>query len=158
MNIDNEKSKTVKLIVEIHTETYLEIKEGSIVRNAMASAEAIKNGIPFDPIKEEIGYEYANTRGMYPEYASGLSHAYEIINKHIDKSENDDSKKIVEKENQGEWIHSFYSEDDKDIYKCSECGRFITLDKSDNLSNYPYCHCGALMRYNHKEENYGNKI
>ena len=48
-------------------------------------------------------------------------------------------------EKQGEWIHSFYSEDDKDIYKCSECGRFITLDKSEDLSNYPYCHCGALM-------------
>ena len=85
MIIDNEKSKTIKLIVEIPTETYLEIKEGSIVRNAIASAEAIKNGILLDPIKEEIGYEYANTRGMYPEYANGLSHAYEIINNHIDK-------------------------------------------------------------------------
>ena len=50
------------------------------------------------------------------------------------------------KENKGEWIHSFYSEDDKDVYKCSKCGRFIILDKSDNLSNYPYCHCGADMR------------
>lgn len=94
MSIDNEKSKTIKLIVEIPTETYLEIKEGSIVRNAMASAEAIKNGIPFDPIKEEIGYEYANTHGIYPEYASGLSHAYEIINKRIDKTDFPQAKDI----------------------------------------------------------------
>ena len=68
------------------------------------------------------------------------------INRHI-IDDIDDTK-----EKQGEWIHSFYSEDNKDVYKCSECGRFITLDKSDNLSNYPYCHCGADMRVKMNEE------
>lgn len=48
-------SETVKLIIEIPKETYLEIKDGFIiVRNAVASAQAIKNGIPLDDIKAEI--------------------------------------------------------------------------------------------------------
>lgn len=38
-------SETVKLIIEIPKETYLEIKGGFITRNAIASAEVIKNGI-----------------------------------------------------------------------------------------------------------------
>lgn len=37
-------SDMVRVVVEIPKETYLEIKEGSIVRNAIESAEAIKSG------------------------------------------------------------------------------------------------------------------
>lgn len=47
-------SETVKLIIEIPKETYLELKSGFITRNAMVSAEAIKNGIPLDDVKAEI--------------------------------------------------------------------------------------------------------
>ena len=47
-------SDTVKVIIEIPKETYLEIKEGFIARNAMASAEIIQNGIPLDSVKAEI--------------------------------------------------------------------------------------------------------
>lgn len=47
-------SDTLKIIVEIPKETYLEIKEGFITRNAIVSAEAIKNGIPLDDVKAKI--------------------------------------------------------------------------------------------------------
>lgn len=32
-------------------------------------------------------------------------------------------------------------------YKCSECGRHITIDPRDEnwRINYPYCHCGCKM-------------
>lgn len=31
-------------------------------------------------------------------------------------------------------------------YQCSECGRSIHLDsKVEDLTDYPYCHCGAQM-------------
>lgn len=87
----------IKLVIEISKETYLEIRDGFIVRNAMASVEAIKNGTPLSKvlaeINEEIGNEYANIHHMYPDYAGGLSHSYEIINKYIDKSENKDGEK-----------------------------------------------------------------
>lgn len=52
-------SETVKLIIEIPEETYLEIKDGFIiVRNAVASAQAIKNGIPLEEIRAEIKNKY----------------------------------------------------------------------------------------------------
>lgn len=38
----------------------------------------------------------------------------------------------------GEWTATF---------RCSECGRHITVDpkKGDPSGEYPYCHCGAKM-------------
>lgn len=39
-------SDTVKVVVEIPKETYLEIRSGFITRNAIEAAEAIKNGTP----------------------------------------------------------------------------------------------------------------
>lgn len=45
---------TVKLIIEIPKKTYLEIKDGLIVRNAIITAEAIKNGVPLDDVKLKI--------------------------------------------------------------------------------------------------------
>ena len=36
-------------------------------------------------------------------------------------------------------------------YKCSECGRTITILPS-KLSDYPFCHCGADMRKGGPEE------
>ena len=37
---------TIKLIIEIPQKTYLEIKDGLITRNAMASALVIEKGVP----------------------------------------------------------------------------------------------------------------
>lgn len=39
-------SNTVKVVVEIPKETYLEIRSGFMARNAMESADAIRKGIP----------------------------------------------------------------------------------------------------------------
>ena len=39
-------SDKVRVVVEIPKETYLEIRSGFIARNAIESAEAIKNGTP----------------------------------------------------------------------------------------------------------------
>lgn len=53
----------------------------------------------------------------------------------------------------GHWIKekSRYGWDGKS-YSCSECGRSIHLDSEvEDLTDYPYCHCGAQMREN--EEN-----
>lgn len=36
-------------------------------------------------------------------------------------------------------------------YKCSECGRTITILPS-KLADYPFCHCGADMRKGGLEE------
>jgi len=33
-----------------------------------------------------------------------------------------------------------------DLYRCSICGRSIMLCKNADLTNYPFCHCGADMR------------
>ena len=49
---------------------------------------------------------------------------------------------------QGEWK---LVADDKvnlqSIYKCSECGREVSIyDASTLLNIYPFCHCGAEMK------------
>ena len=59
-------SETVKIIVEVPRETYLELKSGFMTRNALASAEAIANGTPLDNVKAE----FVN---LYPKnYMGGL--------------------------------------------------------------------------------------
>lgn len=50
----SDNREMLKVIIEIPKETYLEIKEGLITRNAIASAEIIQNGIPLDDVKAEI--------------------------------------------------------------------------------------------------------
>lgn len=48
----------------------------------------------------------------------------------------------------GYWIHSIYSEEGKDVYKCSCCGKEIEVpieSRDDLYIDYPYCHCGAKM-------------
>jgi len=48
---------------------------------------------------------------------------------------------------QGEWINAhegdLYS---TTVYKCSKCGRKVKIEYPDNISDYPFCHCGADMR------------
>ena len=49
---------------------------------------------------------------------------------------------------EGEW--EFVADDKANlqfIYKCSECGREVSLyDASTLLKIYPFCHCGARMK------------
>ncbi len=92
-------SDNIKLVIEIPKSDYNAIcanKEDAIIAHDTCRRIA-NNSTPLSNvlanIKEEIGNEYANTRGMYPEYAGGLSHAYKIINKYIDKSETEDGEK-----------------------------------------------------------------
>ena len=55
----------------------------------------------------------------------------------------------------GKWIKekSIYGWDGYS-YQCSECGRSIHLDlEVEDLSDYPYCHCGAKMKSEDQNEN-----
>ena len=78
----------MKLIIDISKELYQMCK--SCLGDADCIESAIAHGIPLDDVKAEISDEYANTHHMYPDYASGLSHAYAIINKHIYKAESEE--------------------------------------------------------------------
>lgn len=46
----------------------------------------------------------------------------------------------------GEWIRqkTVYGYDN--TCECSLCGRVIYAPTADDLSDFPYCHCGASMR------------
>ena len=72
-------SDTVKLIIEIPKETYLEIKSGFITRSALESAIAIKDGTPLDDVIEEL--KRANR--TYPYTNRGILEAIVILNKRI---------------------------------------------------------------------------
>lgn len=80
----------MKLIVNISEEAKRRIdtyKGKFLVGDGFDLIEAIQNGIPLDDVKAEITEAYANTHGMYPNYASGLSHAYKIIDECIIRQE-----------------------------------------------------------------------
>lgn len=106
----------MKIIIDIPEEVYrvsriIDVKYEDVIQIPL---EVIKNGTLLDSdydklmtinqqlafeneelrenieeIKEEIGDKYANTHHMYPNYASGLSYAYGIIDKHIGKAESE---------------------------------------------------------------------
>jgi hypothetical protein len=76
------------LVIEVSEELFERICQASSVPDMQGidivnAINAIKNSTPLDTIKAEINEAYANTHHMYPDYADGLSHAYEIINKHV---------------------------------------------------------------------------
>ena len=51
----------------------------------------------------------------------------------------------IEERKQGEWIlHEENSASSS--YHCSVCNRLINVLWSEELSDFPYCHCGAEMR------------
>ena len=51
----------------------------------------------------------------------------------------------IEERKQGEWIlHEENSASSS--YHCSVCNRLINVLWSEELSDYPFCHCGAEMR------------
>ena len=58
---------------------------------------------------------------------------------------------------QGEWIMQRHDIDGC-FYTCSNCGRMIRVplfiddpEDKETLADYPYCHCGAIMRNPDKE-------
>lgn len=59
----------------------------------------------------------------------------------------DRQRVFIEEQRTGHWIsHLKLYGCEKDNYQCSECGRSIQLNKPmEELSDYPYCHCGAKM-------------
>lgn len=52
----------------------------------------------------------------------------------------------------GEWIKDDCYDKRDNFYHCSECGRVINVIFGENLSDYPFCHCGADMRERKKNE------
>lgn len=54
--------------------------------------DSVYHGIPLDDVIEAISEKYANTHHMYPEYASGLTYAYGIIDRCIRKAERKESE------------------------------------------------------------------
>ncbi len=53
----------------------------------------------------------------------------------------------------GEWIFDFELDGSK-FYKCSVCGRQeVLLAKESTDEYFPYCHCGAKMDGERKEQN-----
>ncbi|SET05842.1 hypothetical protein SAMN02910413_1681 [Pseudobutyrivibrio sp. C4] len=64
----------------------------------------------------------------------------------------DECLKRLEERKVGKWIK--VTETEFGIgYQCSECGRFILTESIDGrkLEDFPYCHCGAVMRGNENE-------
>lgn len=67
-----------------------------------------------------------------------------------DKNDNDeiiDDAPTVEQRPQGKWIVIF-DEDNVKTCKCSICGR---MEDIVDFDKYPYCHCGAKMKYDTKQ-------
>lgn len=79
----------MKVIIDIQEDVYKNILQRSteIQAEGYVLEGAVLNGTPLDDVKAEIDNEWANTHHMYPDYASGLARASEIIDKHIGKAE-----------------------------------------------------------------------
>ena len=58
------------------------------------------------------------------------------------------NKEAEKARTQGEWIFVFDDKvNNRFIYKCSECGRQVSVYSSEALIPvYPFCHCGAKMK------------
>lgn len=78
----------MKLIIDI-PEDYYEIIKHHVDNHQLdyRPFEIIANGTPLDDVTEAISEAYTNTHYMHPEYASGLSYAYGIIDKCLRKAE-----------------------------------------------------------------------
>jgi hypothetical protein len=80
------------LLIEISEDLFERICQASSVPDMQGidivnAINAIKNGTPLDTIKAEITEAYTKTHLMFPNYADGLSHAYEIFDKHLYKAD-----------------------------------------------------------------------
>ena len=83
-----------------------------------------------------------------PDYVTELQNRNKELIKQLEEAERP----------QGEWIKVKEERMSIDMsgeiatrYKCSKCGRFITILPS-KLSDYPFCHCGADMRKGSKND------
>ena len=92
-------SDTVKLIIEIPKEAKQAFDkaksydlQGGYYDHGGIIGKAIQSGIPLDDVTEAISEKYANTHYMYPEYASGLTYAYGIIDRCVRKAESEDKE------------------------------------------------------------------
>lgn len=46
----------------------------------------------------------------------------------------------------GRWIYDQYFGDySLHIFKCSVCGKKISVNKKEEIADFPYCNCGAKM-------------
>ena len=81
----------MKLIIDIPEDALKEMKteEFISIESIDTAIECIKNGTPLDDVKAEIDDEWANTHHMYPDYASGLARASEILD-NIGKAESEE--------------------------------------------------------------------
>ena len=131
----------MELIIEIPEEVYKTVQDGSYCGSLY---EELKAAIPYNPsgdlISRGVAINLLNEAQVeYDEYYKGLGKAKTII----------DNVPTVEVRNnkpkQGEWIKEPNGKT-TDIYRCSVCKRSIMLCKGADLTNYPFCHCGADMR------------
>lgn len=62
---------------------------------------------------------------------------------------------LKQKPRKGHWIYQTsddYLGELNGYYECSECGRTVGDTVGDIYTEYPYCHCGAKMVKDGKEE------
>lgn len=86
--------------------------------------------------KSKQGYSYLESMGK-----SIGADKIEIIANTLDTTPQELAGWITE----GQWVNIDSQEQPYKIrYKCSLCGRSITIKNKDiTLEDYPYCHCGA---------------
>ena len=88
------------------------------------------------------------------EYNRGWSNYAEEIHAALEATPTAD----VEEVRHGNWIHSVKVLDEKHSYhrfKCSLCGRVTARPFETDIEDLPYCHCGAKMDGERREENEG---
>ena len=109
----------------------------------MTNEEAIK----------KLKQAQAEYNDNYVDYC-GMNEAYNLAIKALNCQESLEKKIefLMNERPQGEWVKVKeyrmcidMSGDIATLYKCSKCGRTITILPS-KLANYPFCHCGADMR------------
>lgn len=56
---------------------------------------------------------------------------------------------VIESRPKGKWIDNYSARNEEGFWKCSVCGREISLynpTEKEIKEKYPYCNCGAYMR------------
>ena len=59
----------------------------------------------------------------------------------------------VQEVRHGKWIYCGHHEFHGHVFDCSVCGRYLFANsKEDVCDGYPYCHCGAKMDEEEKQQ------